>query len=462
MWDLLLPVLLVSSLILNLLLLRAVVPPDVASPVTACFVIAERLRGAVSLLRGAGLVAAGARASPRRKSPVQLPRHMVPVRLEDDDEENPVCGGSLHDDRQSAAGPRRSRQNGGDGGHRALAAAATAAVFSDSHGPDEEERGSEIASDIARPRCSSNLWGVGGTSGTPGSAEAASSVDGSEEPGDAAGDAALATRKKQARQRHQRQSQQRRSRRGGDDADGGGSHAGDGAADGGEGGGRRRAEQRCVWHGSRRAPLQKPTPRRAPLPPQVQRIYHKVAGRVSLRVLHRRHAPLRPRDRGERAPRSSRDWTSHPPLALPSYDATREPFQPPPPPSLPVPPSTHLLAARALPRRRRHRPHSSRRPTDLRAAQVSIAPLSHGAATRPARAERRRRSREVWGRQSVNALAPSSVGGRPLGPSEEELAARAAVAAGERTRAAHAQRERVMAHMIALDEATGHAERDFD
>mmetsp|Transcript_10495 Transcript_10495/g.33214 ORF Transcript_10495/g.33214 Transcript_10495/m.33214 type:complete len:352 (-) Transcript_10495:124-1179(-) len=197
MWDLLLPVLLVSSLMLNLLLLRAVVPPDVASPVTACFVIAERLRGAVSLLRGAGLVAAGARASPRRKSPVQLPRHMVPVRLEDDDEENPVCGGSLHDDRQSAAGPRRSRQNGGDGGHRALAAAATAAVFSDSHGPDEEERGSEIASDIARPRCSSNLWGVGGTSGTPGSAEAASSVDGSEEPGDAAGDAALATRKKQ-------------------------------------------------------------------------------------------------------------------------------------------------------------------------------------------------------------------------------------------------------------------------
>mmetsp|Transcript_24694 Transcript_24694/g.83283 ORF Transcript_24694/g.83283 Transcript_24694/m.83283 type:complete len:367 (+) Transcript_24694:105-1205(+) len=366
MWDLLLPVLLVSSLMLNLLLLRAVVPPDVASPVTACFVIAERLRGAVSLLRGAGLVAAGARASPRRKSPVQLPRHMVPVRLEDDDEENPVCGGSLHDDRQSAAGPRRSRQNGGDGGHRALAAAATAAVFSDSHGPDEEERGSEIASDIARPRCSSNLWGVGGTSGTPGSAEAASSVDGSEEPGDAAGDAALATRKKQARQRHQRQSQQRRSRRGGDDADGGGSHAGDGAADGGEGGGRRRAEQRC-------------------------------SGSITKSQVGSHYG-------------SCTDGT--------------------------------LLS-------------------DL-ATEVSIAPLSHGAATRPARAERRRRSREVWGRQSVNALAPSSVGGRPLGPSEEELAARAAVAAGERTRAAHAQRERVMAHMIALDEATGHAERDFD
>jgi len=60
------------------------------------------------------------------------------------------------------------------------------------------------------------------------------------------------------------------------------------------------------------------------------------------------------------------------------------------------------------------------------------------------------------------SIAPLSHGGRPLGPSEEELAARAAVAAGERTRAAHAQRERVMAHMIALDEATGHAERDFD
>lgn len=133
MWDLLLPVLLVSSLTLNLLLVRAVVPPDVASPVTACFVIAERLRGAVSLLRGAGLAAGGARAS-ARKSPVQLPRHMVPVRLEDEDEENPVCGGSLHDDRPSAAGPRRSRQDGGDGGHRALAAAATAAVFSDPHG----------------------------------------------------------------------------------------------------------------------------------------------------------------------------------------------------------------------------------------------------------------------------------------------------------------------------------------
>ncbi|EOD40367.1 hypothetical protein EMIHUDRAFT_108564 [Emiliania huxleyi CCMP1516] len=172
MWDLLLPVLLVSSLTLNLLLFRAVVPPDVASPVTACFVIAERLRGAVSLLRGAGLAAGGARAS-ARKSPVQLPRHMVPVRLEDEDEENPVCGGSLHDDRPSAAGPQRSRQDGGDG-------------------PDEEERGSEIASDIARPRCSSKLWGVGNT---PGAAEAASSVDGSEEPGDAA--AALATRKKQ-------------------------------------------------------------------------------------------------------------------------------------------------------------------------------------------------------------------------------------------------------------------------
>ena len=134
MLDLLLPVLLVSSLTLNLLLLRAVVPPDVASPVAACFVIAERLRGAVSLLRGAGLAAGGARASARRKSPVQLPRHMVPVRLEEEDEENPVCGGSLHDDRPSAAGQRRSRQDGGDGGHRALAAAATAAVFSDPHG----------------------------------------------------------------------------------------------------------------------------------------------------------------------------------------------------------------------------------------------------------------------------------------------------------------------------------------